>query len=91
MGLLRRLDARLYESCIWGREASSGGPTTAGGGDGLFTRCLWHQGYAVTDPAFELRHRGSSLGRKAVLFNGYDSDWQQASLGWPGHTCSGAG
>lgn len=30
-GLLRRLDLRLYESCIHGREAATGGPTAAGG------------------------------------------------------------
>lgn len=43
-GLLRRLDTRLYTSCIAGREAASGGPTSCGGGDCLLTTCLWHQG-----------------------------------------------
>ncbi|KAL4422902.1 hypothetical protein ABPG75_009099 [Micractinium tetrahymenae] len=48
IGLLRRLDARRFESCVLGQEARTGGPETCGG-------------FGYTDPGFELQHPGILL------------------------------
>lgn len=83
-GLLRRLDAPLYKSCAAGLEGGRGGPATCGGGDCLLTACLWQQGFAYTDPGFELQHSRERAGM--TLFNA-GGGWKQVRFSLRGARC----
>lgn len=50
-------------------------PPLPAGSDCLLTACLWQQGYAYTDPGFEVRHRRTRHGM--FLFNAANSSWRQ--------------
>ena len=50
------------------------------GGDCVLTACLWHQGFAYTDPGFELAHRATHRSGM-FLFNGARSDWRLVRRG----------
>lgn len=87
-GLLSNLDPERYQACVFGGQGGhSSGPVTCGGGDCLLTTCLWKQGFAYTDPGFELRHRSERRGM--FLFNGMLSDWQEVNR-WASDSLVGA-